>query len=284
MNSLIEQSQAYWHLGMTAEARVLAKQALALERDASDGDTTGPAAEWCALLAFNCGEFDSVATRGQREPRFPETSPAISFVALSLHYLGRHAEAVEALAPRLRRYDRPHDHYQMACFLAQAGRADEAVAQLLQSLPHCRDDRLKTWIDGDLKRLWPMLAEGEFSLETAHRLLEMEFDILRGKVLRPVSTPFPRGARSRLTGKQRHAFRLGYWNFTFAAAHSVAIFLSIGRAASMILPSSLGGGSGSFSNRRIALTLVEALNSCAHSQAMSKLALPEVNLSRPSLT
>ena len=179
MNSLIEQSQAYWHLGMTAEARALAKQALALERDASDGDTTGPAAEWCALLAFNCGEFDSVATRGQREPRFPETSPAISFVALSLHYLGRHAEAVEALAPRLRRYDRPHDHYQMACFLAQAGRADEAVAQLLQSLPHCRDDRLKTWIDGDLKRLWPMLAEGKFSLETAHRLLEMEFDTLR---------------------------------------------------------------------------------------------------------
>jgi tetratricopeptide (TPR) repeat protein len=179
MNSLIEQSQAYWHLGMTAEARALAKQALALERDASDGDTTGPAAEWCALLAFNCGEFDGVATRGQREPRFPETSPAISFVALSLHYLGRHAEAVEALAPRLLRYDRPHDHYQMACFLAQAGRADEAVAQLLQSLPHCRDDRLKTWIDGDLKRLWPMLAEGKFSLETAHRLLELEFDILR---------------------------------------------------------------------------------------------------------
>jgi tetratricopeptide (TPR) repeat protein len=179
MNGLIEQSEAYWNLGMAAEARALAKEALAAERDASGGDTTGPAAEWCARLAFSCGDFASVATRGLREPRFPNTSSAISSIALSLHYLGRHDEAAEALSPRLQAYSRPHDHYQMACMLAQAGRADEAVAHLFQSLPHCRDDRRKTWLDGDLKHLWSTLAAGGFSLATAHRLVEREFDILR---------------------------------------------------------------------------------------------------------
>ena len=70
---------------MTDEARALAKEALAAERDASGEDTTGPAAEWCARLAFNCGEFASVAARAQREPLFPGTSSAISSIAVSLH-------------------------------------------------------------------------------------------------------------------------------------------------------------------------------------------------------
>jgi thioredoxin-like negative regulator of GroEL len=179
VNDLIQQSKAYWALGMIGEARGLAREALALERDACGGDTTGPAAEWCAHLAFDCGNFESVAARGLREPRFPESSHAIYSIATALHFLGRHEEAVEVLAPRARAQSRPHDHYQVACFLSQAGRADEAVEHLFQSLPHFRRERRETWIDGDLKHLWPILAEGRFSMATAHRLVEVEFDILR---------------------------------------------------------------------------------------------------------
>lgn len=179
MNSLIEQSQAYWNLRMVAEAVALAKEALAQERDATGGDTTGPAAEWCARLAFSCGDFASVAARGLREPRFPGTSRVLYVIATALHYLGRYDEAVEILSPLLASHSDPVDRFQMACFLAQAGRVDEAVEHLFRSLPSYRKERDKTWIDGDLKRLWPILAEGRFLLATAHRLVESEFEILR---------------------------------------------------------------------------------------------------------
>lgn len=87
MKSLIEQSQAYWKLGMNDEARALAGEALALERAASEGETIGPAAEWWVRLAYRCGDLASAAARGLREPRFPNPSGAVETVALSLHYL-----------------------------------------------------------------------------------------------------------------------------------------------------------------------------------------------------
>ena len=176
MNTLIEQSMAYWELGMADEAREFADEALAKERAENAEDTPGPAAEWAIELAFNCGEFQKVADSGLQ---FPPSSRGTTSTALSLHYLGQHDEAVEAMAKRVQRYCSPHDHYQIACFLAQASKADEAVAHLYQALPHCRNDRVKTWLDGDLKRLWPMLAKGAYSLETAHLLVESEFDFLR---------------------------------------------------------------------------------------------------------
>lgn len=176
MSTLIEQSMAYWELGMADEARELADEALAKERAENTEETPGPAAEWATVLAFNCGEFQKVADSGLQ---FVPSSRGTSTTALSLHYLGRHAEAVETLTKRVERYSRPHDHYQIACFLAQAGKADEAVAHLYQSLPQNRHDRGKTWLDGDLKRLWLMLAKGAYSLETAHLLVESEFDFLR---------------------------------------------------------------------------------------------------------
>lgn len=179
MNTLIEQSQAYWNLGMIAEARALARDALAAEREACGGDTAGPAAEWCIRVAYDCGEFASAVNRGLGEPRFPESSRALHDIALSLHYLGRHNEAVEMLASRVLSYSDPVERYQLACFLVQAGRVHEAVGHLFLCLPHCRDGRRTTWFDGDIKRLWPMLAEGRFSLATAHRLVEWEFEFLR---------------------------------------------------------------------------------------------------------
>jgi hypothetical protein len=214
MNSLIEQSQAYWNLGMTDEARALAGEALALERAASGGESIGPAAEWWVDLAYRCGDLASAAARGLREPRFPNPSGAVEAVALSLHHLGRHDEAVNILSPRVREFSRPHDCFQMACFLCQAGRVDESVEYLFRSLAHFRHERRETWFDGDLKRLWAVLAGGGFSLATAHRLVESEFEILRewqpGRAeawlldplhfkdlppeLRPLFEPFPRWA------------------------------------------------------------------------------------------
>lgn len=179
MKSLIEQSEAYWTLGMINEARALAKEALAEERDAAGADTTGPAAVWCIRLAYRNGEFESAAARGLREPRFPAWSDAIQTIALCLHYLGRHDEAAEFLAPRARAGSHPGDRFQLACFLSKAGKAEEAVEELFHSLARYRNERGETWMDGDLKTLWATLAKGNFSLATAHRLVEWEFDFLR---------------------------------------------------------------------------------------------------------
>ena len=180
MKNLIEQSEAWWKLGMTDEARAVARDALAEERAAAGGaDTTGSAAEWCMCLAFRLGEFESVVRRGLCEPRFGNTSPARWNIATSLHYLGRHAEAVDALAGRVRLLGCAHDRYAMACSLSRLGRADEAVEHLFQSLPRFRNDRANTWLDGDMRELWAVLARGNFSLATAHRLIEAEFDHLR---------------------------------------------------------------------------------------------------------
>jgi hypothetical protein len=90
MKSLIEQSQAYWALGMVDEARALAREALEQEEAVGCGETTGPAAEWSVRLAYNSGDFAAAAARGLREPRFPAWSEAVYGVASSLHFLGRH--------------------------------------------------------------------------------------------------------------------------------------------------------------------------------------------------
>ena len=74
-----------------------------------------------------------------------------------------------------------------------------------------------------------------------------------------------------LTPISRPRFQPISWNFTFAAAHSVATLLSIGRTAIM----TFGPFAGDFrrrSNRRIiCLTVAVAMNLCAHSQGISTL-------------
>lgn len=164
------------------------------------------------------------------------------------------------MLPRLRAYNRPHDHYQAACFLAQAGRADEAVEHLFRTLPYCRHDRRKTWLDGDLKRLWRILAEGRFSCATAHRLVELEFDILREwqpvaheewpidppnfndlpEGLRPLFHPVPLGGEHRLRPAAMLAApelveRLDQWACDEIAANQAAFDIGRGIAVRRVL-------------------------------------------------
>jgi len=174
MNDLFDQSRAYASLGMIDEARITALEALDM------GACEEAARTWLVLLAYKRGDFPLVVTLGRNLlARGIKRSLLREYTALALHHLGQTREALSLLLG-FEEYARTSlQSYLIACFLAATGESDEAVRHLLITLPEYRSEPGKTWIDGDLKALWAKFARGAFTLETAHRLTECEFDNLR---------------------------------------------------------------------------------------------------------
>ena len=174
MNDLFEQSRAYASLGMINEARKTALEALDM------GYCEEAARTWLVLLAYKRGDFPLVVTLGRNLlSRGIKRSLLREYTALALHHLGQSREALSLLLGFEEHGRTSLQSYLIACFLAATGDSDEAVRHLLISLPEYRDDRGKTWIDGDLKPLWEKFARGSFTMATAHLLTECEFDTLR---------------------------------------------------------------------------------------------------------
>ena len=174
MNDLFAQSRAYASLGMIDEAHVTALEALDM------GYCEEAARTWLVLLAYKRGDFPLVVTLGRNLlARGIKRSLLREYTALALHHLGQSREALSLLLGFEEHGRTSLQSYLIACFLAATGESDEAVRHLLISLPEYRGDRGKTWIDGDLKPLWEKFARGSFTMETAHLLIECEFDTLR---------------------------------------------------------------------------------------------------------
>jgi tetratricopeptide (TPR) repeat protein len=174
MNSLLEQSRAYVALGMIEEARELVLEAL---RTDYNEEVFRPL---LVDLAYKEANFPLAASLGKELlARGFECPHLYEHTALALRHLGQSSEAASLLIRLGEDRRNSWKTYQLACFLSATGDSDEAVRHLLISLPAFRSDREKTWTDGDIKMLWAKLAEGDFELETAHRLNESEFDTLR---------------------------------------------------------------------------------------------------------
>lgn len=169
MNTLFEQSIEYARLGMLEEARALADQS---------SDPNAPVLR--ARLAYKSGDYARTIAIGRKLMNLavPEDFNR-EYLALSLLHLGRAEEAAALMLEVGASNLTPRLSYQTACFLTAAGKCEDAMPHLLRSLPSESDTKAKTWLDGDLARLWTWLSIGEFSLNTAHILIEKDFDLLR---------------------------------------------------------------------------------------------------------
>ena len=174
MNTLLEQSRGYADLGMLEEAHAAALEAL---RHPGHNEAIR---EWILLLTYLSGDFSSAAVMGRELlASGNKRTNVYSYTALALHHVGQSKDAAALLLGFPEESRDSIRSYLIACFLAAAGDSDGAVCSLLTCLPASRNERDKTWLDGDLKNLWANLARGHFSLETAGRLIEAEFDELR---------------------------------------------------------------------------------------------------------
>jgi hypothetical protein len=174
MKTPLEQSRAYAELGMLEEALALAE-----ECPASGGDYDVHGA-WHLRLAYRSRDFPRVVTLGMKLLARGRQSPDVrAYTALGMHHRGWSRQAAELLLTFEEEGFDKLESYLTACFLSATGEWNRAVRHLLNSLPGYRTQRSKTWLDGDLKKLWHALACGEFPLCIAHLLVESEFDILR---------------------------------------------------------------------------------------------------------
>jgi len=174
MNTPLEQSRAYAELGMIDEALEAAEEALRTGCDEEIART------WLVILAYKSGDFRQAAALGtELLARGFKRRALHTYTTLAMHHLGQSREAASLLLGLDEHSRGSFRSYQIASFLSATGDSEEALRHLLASLPDFRDEREKTWLDGDLKALWTKLASGHFTLETAHLLIEQEFDVLR---------------------------------------------------------------------------------------------------------
>ena len=174
METLLDQSCAYAKLGMIEEARATALEALSAGCDEEIART------WLVILAYKSGDFTNTAALGSDLlARGIKRAHLHDYTALALHHLGRTPEAAALLLGLEERSHSFLKSYLIACFFSAMGDCDKAVRHLLSGLPDYHDECERTWLDGDLKALWMKLASGDFTLKTAHMLIEREFDVLR---------------------------------------------------------------------------------------------------------
>ena len=174
METLIDQSRAYAKLGMLDEVRAAASEVLRIV------DMEEILRTWLVILAYKGGDFPHAAALGTDALAHGiKRAHLHDYTALALHHIGQTREATALLLGLEESSHSFLKSYLLACFLFTTGDIDEAVRQVLSGLPDYHDECERTWLDGDLKALWMKLASGDFTLETAHMLIEREFDFLR---------------------------------------------------------------------------------------------------------
>jgi tetratricopeptide (TPR) repeat protein len=85
----------------------------------------------------------------------------------ALHEMKRTQEAYENLASVIPKFSREHTaHYNVACYLVQLGRVDDAREYLKVAFALAPDMREGALADPDLESLWPEIRRGAFSSTT----------------------------------------------------------------------------------------------------------------------